>query len=489
MSHRVRRLAVSGLAAALCLTGASAALGQADSTADRMNQLESMVKAQQEQIASLQQTLAAQGAAGVEQMRVEEIKRVVQELFRDPEFRDQLPLNAGYKDGFFIRSGDDFLLKINGRMQARYTFYGKDGGNRDPGSALFGTHTGDRSNLAFNRIRLAFSGHMWDPAFTYRLELKADRTDDVSLQYAWVNYQFRDEMGLRIGVFKLPFGRQETTSSAGLQFVDRSLANELFNAGRSMTAMLHGSVLDKRLDYGVALSNGIDTNFAAGDEVDVFRSLDTNPAVTARAVYHVLYDKLGADFKGIPDLEYHKKPALDVGTSFAYSANKGDNRNFLLPYAIPDLLRGGPGGYGLANTLDTQIAQWGADMAFKYLGFSLTAEYFLRMIDVKNNTAPLALLSRRDATRHQQGGYVQAGYFIVPEKLEAVARVGGVWDIEGDNVWEFAGGMNYYIRGHNLKIQADVTSISELPVRSGAANFYNINDDIVMFRMQLQAAF
>lgn len=476
------------LAAVLVAACGSAALGQ-ENVGDRVNQLESMVQAQQQQIAALQQQLAQQQTAGVEQMRVEEIKRVVQELFRDPEFRDQLPLNAGYDKGFFIRSGQDFLLKINGLMQARYLFYGRDGGNRDVNSVLYGTHQGDRSGLDFNRIRLGFSGYVWDPNFTYRIELKADGTDDVALQYAWVNYKFIDPAQLRVGVFKLPFGRQETNSVSGLQFVDRSLANEVFNIGRSMAVMLHGSVLDKRVDYGVAISNGFRNNFDGPDEEDAFNELDTNPGISARAVWHAMYDNLGKDFLSESDIEYHKKPALDFGASFAWNADRGDRRNVLLPFQIPDAVRVGPGGYDISSAYQTNITQFGLDAAFKYLGFSTQAEYFLRMVDNKSSISPWFLNTGDSGTIHQQGGYWQAGYFIVPQKVELVARLGGIWDFGGDNMWEYAGGVNYYIRGNNLKLQADVTAINELPVRSNRVEFINQNDDIVMFRLQLQAAF
>jgi phosphate-selective porin OprO/OprP len=484
-----RGCALALLAVMVLVAGGSVAFGQ-ENMSDRMNQLESMVKAQQEQIAALQQQLAQRQAAGMDQMRVEEIKRVVQELFRDPQFRDQLPLNAGYDNGFFIRSGQDFMLRINGLMQARYTFYGKQGNNWDHNQpTVYGTHQGDRSGLEFNRLRLAFSGYALDPNFTYRFELRADDTENVSIYYAWMNYKFADEAQLRVGLFKLPFGRQETTTDQRLLLVDRSMANEIFNVGRSMGVMLHGGLFGKQLDYAVAVSNGLRNNLDSVDDEDDANELDTNPAVTARTVWHAMYDNLGKDFEGEPDLEYHKKPALDFGASFAFNADRGDEHNVLLPYQIPDPIRVGPGGYSMANTYNTNITQFGVDAAFKYLGFSTQAEYFLRIVDSKTDFSPWFLATGDSGTIHQQGAYWQAGYFIVPEKLELVARVGGIWDYGNDTMWEYAGGVNYYIRGHNLKIQADIASISELPVRASRLEFLNQNDDIVMFRLQLQAAF
>ena len=195
-----RGYALAALAVMMLAAGGSVAFGQESAvSADRMNQLESMVKAQQEQIAGLQQQLASQQAGGVEQMRVEEIKRVVQELFRDPAFRDQLPLNAGYDGGFFIRSGQDFMLRINGAMQARYVFDCiSNDRNRDHNSTVFGKDVGnDRSGMEFNRLMLSFSGYAWDPNFTYLIELRADDSESVNVHYAWMDYKFVDAAQVR----------------------------------------------------------------------------------------------------------------------------------------------------------------------------------------------------------------------------------------------------------------------------------------------------
>ncbi len=488
-----RGYALATLAAMMLVAGGSVAFGQdAAVSADRMNQLESMVKAYGEQISVLQQQLATQQAGGVEQMRVEEIKRVVQELFRDPAFRDQLPLNAGYDGGFFIRSGQDFMLKINGLMQARYVFDCiSNDKNRDHNSALYGTDVGnDRSGMEFNRLRLAFSGYAWDPNFTYRIELKADDSESVSIYYAWMNYKFLQEAQVRVGLYKLPFGRQETTSDQKLLLADRSMANEVFNVGRSMGVMLHGALFDRRLDYGVSLTNGFKNNLDSVDNPDAANALDTNPAITARTVFHAMYDQLGKDFESESDLEYHKKPALDFGASFAWNADRGDARNTTLPFAIPEKVRTGPGGFALSSANDTNITQFGLDAAFKYLGFSTQVEYFLRMIENEGSFAsPWFLNTGNNGNSHQQGGYWQAGYFIVPQKVELAARIGGIWDFNGDGLWEYAGGVNYYIHGHNLKLQADVTRINESPVASSRLDYMNQNDDMTLFRIQLQASF
>ena len=56
------------------------------------------------------------------------------------------------------------------------------------------------------------------------------------------------------------------------------------------------------------------------------------------------------------------------------------------------------------------LSKYGVDAGFKYLGFSLLSEYYFRIITNSDGAALPDLFDR--------GFYVQAGYFIIPKKLE-----------------------------------------------------------------------
>ena len=105
------------------------------------------------------------------------------------------------------------------------------------------------------------------------------------------------------------------------------------------------------------------------------------------------------------------------------------------------------------------------------------------------------LLTRQGDTTVQHGAYLQVGYFLpVPgleNKLEAVARVGAISALANgrDACWEYAGGLNYYIEGQNVKLQADITKVDEAPISSGYKSLANVNDDALIFRVQLQLTF
>ena len=275
--------------------------------------------------------------------------------------------------------------------------------------------------------------------------------------------------------------------------VDRGMANEVFNLGSALGVQVYGSLLDNKLDYYLSVTNGLNNANDRFGRSDPARELDQNPAVAARLNYHAV----GKYGKGESDLEYHEDPALDVGLSFAYMDDNGDATTPPLIYAVNDFLRDGVGGFEVTNTNGTNITQFGADAGFKWRGLAVTGEYWLRLINVSNANfgsrlvAPYYLATGRDESFHHQGAQAQVGYFVIPRKLEVVGRLGAVWDINpgGEGVWEYSGGVNYYLQGHNCKLQADVTKIYELPVRSSSANFIDVNDDITMFRVQLQVAF
>jgi len=77
------------------------------------------------------------------------------------------------------------------------------------------------------------------------------------------------------------------------------------------------------------------------------------------------------------------------------------------------------------------------------------------------------------------------------KKLEAVARFGGISTLSHsqEGTWEYAGGMNYYIQGNKVKLQTDVTKVSESPLSAPYTSLANVNDDALVFRVQLQVAF
>lgn len=474
---------------------------------DEVSQLRSLLDTQQRRIEQLEQRLAGSQQGDVEQARIDEMRRQIREILSEEEFRESLmpsTLQAGYDKGFYIRSSDElFMIKLNGMMQFRYTYYHS---HRDNRYLAPGYRRSDRSGFDINRLRLRFSGHAYSKDLTYWIELDSGAPNeyDTRLFYAWFNYRFADELQFKFGRFRTANLRADFASVATMQFVEYPMMNSVFGLGDGTGVRLWGQLFKKKLDYYVDLVNtlgGPNTRTITNDEDFFANGHDGNPAVVARLVWHALTGDaktpvvVDQHMDSPSDVEFHMDPALDVGMHYAFSEDWQDG-TLRIPFPSRSFRTGG---FGLTSSDGLQIHQIGVDSAFKWRGFSISGEYVLRILDVRNSEGPFATplyqLTGDGSTNVQHGGYVQAGYFLpIPKfenKLEVVGRVGGVSALSGglEGMWEYAGGINYHIDGHRVKLQFDVTKVTESPTSSNLYSLANVNDDALIFRVQMQVAF
>ncbi len=495
MARRVRRsagawlatLGILGMLPMVARAQASETVAKASDKAavsDKISQLESLLEAQQAKIQSLTDRIESFENQSTDAVRAAEVRKVVRELLSDTDFRESLYPDiqqVGYDKGFYIKSADaNFLLKINSYMHIRYTGQNRQTDNR----RLQGRQKQDDiSGFEIEDLYLIFTGYIHDPRLTYKIVAtgETDAAHDWSTYEAWASYKFADEINVTAGLVTLPQGRQKLNSKSALQFVDRSMANEMFQLDRSIGVALHGTIA-KRLTYVAGIANGV----ANHNDSPSREQLDTNFAYAARLAAHIL----GRPINTENDLAYSKDPQLEIGLSGGYNDDNGDSAPGAM-YSIPDRIRRGRGigGNAAADLTGTDYFQFGADVAFRYRGFSATAEYWVRSVSSDSDYSDWYRLTGRSDARHQQGGYIQAGYFIIPKKVELAARMGGVWDNDGDNAWEYAFGANYYpFSSYNFVLQADFTRIAEAPNTSTGAN-WGQNDEINMVRVQMQVKF
>jgi phosphate-selective porin OprO/OprP len=153
---------------------------------------------------------------------------------------------AGIEKGKpFLKSTDDnFRLELGGRLQADY--HGVEGGAR--------TLTGSKLDNQFlvRRARFEVDGRL------YRwigFKVEADFTEGVSLKDAYLDLRFFPELRFRAGQFKVPSSLEELTSSRFIDFVERSMVNELAPA-RDRGVMLYGDLLGGAVSYALGGFNG-----------------------------------------------------------------------------------------------------------------------------------------------------------------------------------------------------------------------------------------
>ncbi len=493
----------TGVAAA-CAAGwlAAAAAQEAEppepAAEQRVEQLEAAIGQQQQRLAELSRSLAARQ----DTQRLEILRAQIREILSEQEFREALApatMLAGYDDGFYIRSADDrFKLKFGGKIQFRFTHYGTRAGNRYLNPGL---QRDDRTGFELERVRFTFSGHVHSPDWTYLVELRSDTSDqaDVRLHYGWVNYRLAEELQFKAGIFRLASTRQQITSDSNLQFIDRPMTDAVFGLGIGLGARVWGRLADKRFEYFLDVVNSLNTTGNRVITPDP-AEMDGNPAILLRTVWHALGDNPPKDFVTQADLQQRQSPALDLAMHYAFNEDRGDARTTRIPVPRQILFDRG-GGFGLVSTNGLQIHQLGVDTAFKWRGFSATAEYILRVVDVRRTNplrgpvAPWFLASGDQSTTAQHGAYAQVGYLLpIPgfeNKLELVARVGGISALadEQEGVWEYTGGVNYYIRGNDVKLQMEVSRVYEVPTSSASSSLATVNDDALIFRTQLQLGF
>ncbi len=365
------------------------------------------------------------------QAELGELRRAVAALEERIGGDDGSQFTAGIDKRPYIKSADGkFKIELGGRLQARYTYQGRDvnRGDRD-GS--------DRSWAELERARIRVQGTLFDPRFFFRLEWDGHSDSgslgltDAFLQY--IHQTGDDDYELKIGAgqWKPFFGRQEKQSSAQQLLVDRSLANEFFNIDRNIGLWIEGR--KGKVGWETGVTTGIDSVNRDIDDGE----FDQVPAFFAHVDVDVIGDMRSYALSG-GDYKISEEPGLTTGFSVVTDQNNGSG--------------GSDEGF-----VEFKLYQFAYDFVFKYQGFSLNGEYFGRWLDFEASEVD-GEGDNDGSAIYSHGAYLEAGCMLT-EKLQAVGRGSAVWNREGPatgNAVEAGGGFNYFFKDHNLKLSLDV---------------------------------
>ena len=343
--------------------------------------------------------------------------------------------------GFTFTSSDrTFQLSLGGRGQFQYQYLDKDDVN---GPAQ------NTSVWKIRRFKVYMGGYAFSRDLTYRVQVDLAKSGTAQmLDDAWINYRFLDEAQLQAGQFKIPFSRGELTSDGALQFVDRANAVDAFKPSYDIGAMVQGKTAGGKLAYSAGLFNGTGQS----------GTRTTNSGAWAA---RLVFNPFGEMRYSEADLENTPSPLLSLGADyFANTLKRNGNTTFLDTTTSTPPYAGTAGWLGKAatgtaifdNTEKVDVGTYGFDAAFKWRGFSAQGEYFGGKAEGQT----------QGRTVHSRGYYGQAGYFLLPKKLELAARYSCVdpnRDISQDLQVEVTGAVSYYFQGHNLKLQGDYTNI------------------------------
>lgn len=394
-------------------------------------------------------------------------------------------LTAGYDRGFYIQAAEPsempFRLKVNFQNQFRYTGFAaaEDSWTDSAGNVL---PISDRNDFDIVRGRVIFSGHAIDPDLNYYLNLDYGTlgSDQVTVLLGSVSYRVSDGLELFCGKGKVPGSREWLLSSMYSHSPDRSLATTFFRPSITTGVWARGEPTETLL-YHVMVGNGFNTASSG------FRDLDTNFVYSGNLAWEP-WGRFGPLYS---DLEYRDQAAVRFGGSLTSSRQSGTASSTDAPEHIAIRLSDGTDinrvGALAPDVLISDYSLYLAnyDVGWKYRGISLSGEYYWRWLTDITGSGPIPVANQGF---FDHGFYAQAGKFVVPGRVELLARTSQIYGEIGDGA-EYAIGFNCFPRqNENWRIGFDVTQVERSPaqqIRTG----YEAGATGMMFRMQVQTMF
>jgi hypothetical protein len=396
------------LASGLALTGAASAQGT-----DAMSEI-AQLKAE---VATLK---SQNGDKWLTEERAAEIKSLVKDVLADSETRTSLQgsgATSGYNNGFFISSADgNFKLNLSLLAQARFTWNYQPGENISPDS---NNGTGDDvSTWAFEnrRTQMAFSGNVVDPSWTYMARLNYGSTIDpytpeagaVVLQDAWVNKDFGNGVGLKVGQFKSPFMAESLRNDGAQLTAERSVVDYIFSGGYTQGIMLNYTQDMFRAmgsyNNGPRAQNGT-------------WSTNSNNSISLAGRVELKAMGSWSQFDTESSLKSDES-GLVIGAAIQYYNNRGTSVDGQYNPSVGSIVYGTSidfDGTGPVNVTTTAAVDWTVDATFKSGGMNLSAAF------VGSNAGYVVDDVSQDGSDSSYGMVVQGGYRFT-DSLEAFGR-------------------------------------------------------------------
>lgn len=346
--------------------------------------------------------------------------------------------------GVKYKDNDGNYIKLGGRIQLQYHEV-----EEDTGSASDETTDG----VFFRRFRMYIEGsthELWTGKFQFDLG-NAEDDNEVAIKDAYMEYKgFKDKgIKIRIGNHNNPFSRELLTSSKKQQFVERTFVGD-HNFGtpdRNLGVHLLGTAMDKKVGYFASVASAsIDPDNKKLDfDTPVNAKVDFNEGVmtTARVDFH----PFGALKYSQGDFKNDLKATVSVA-AFNWSNDEDNNTR-------TDAVTG----LSTSGTKDDVDSVTGTEVSLAVRGYGVS-------VDAQMNSFESELVDKvskitngiyKDSETELENTSIEAGYMVIPGKLEFVA---GTSSQSADNYsedWErTAYGLNYFFEGHDVKLQFTV---------------------------------
>src|SRR6184192_3870251 len=423
--------------AAIVLLAAPPLGAQTPSASERLEKLERAVEQLQKRNAELEQEVsglkkqaasAAEVGARMKTKIMSDGKSYVEKAVVEEE---KLPV-------YVQQRGPELKLVLGGFIQANF-----EDGDVSAFEGRFG-QTALKDRFRLRRARISLTGEFAEQ-FDFKMEGDFENSDgtspsnrtDFSGTDIWLNWHRFPAAQIKIGQYKAPFGLEQLTPDTALFIIERSLPTGAITPERQIGVELWGKPFTTLwpaqkdlLTYYAGIFNGNGRNINNNDNNNFMYAgrLELMPFKDVFGKGSFL--KLGGDVLNSRD---------DKGTNISQSGNLLVNADgSLSPFTLPGA--------------DERTA-WSVDAWLKVGPFDLIGEYLQEHVNGRTvNGVPSGF-----ADFTTDGYYVTAGYFLIPKKLQAIVQ----WqDLNpgqkgNDGIYSITGGLNYYIRGDDLKLMVN----------------------------------
>jgi phosphate-selective porin OprO/OprP len=356
--------------------------------------------------------------------------------------------------GVVFRTPDDlFEGSLGFNLQVRYTHFDVD-------AAAGGE---DTNEFRVRRFKLFMSGFALDPRLSWRLQADFAAPSSRIFDDGWLNWRFSDAVSVQGGQYKTPYSRQELYNDGVIQFPERALATDAFKPSRDIGVMAAGSLGRGAFAYQAGVFGGGGQN--------TLRT-DSHVMPVARLLWNAIGTMGGSEM----DTQDHPEPALSLGVDgFLNTVRKTAPNQFdvlVLNYT-------GPAGWLGRNIPrfetdeEIDVKSWELESQFKWRGLSLQGEYYVGQ--AKGDTSGTRV--------YAYGWYAQAGYFILPKKLDLAARYSFVdYDRSrsNDGVSVINTAATWYFRANSMKLVIDYSR-----THRQRAGLPPANDQAILVQAQL----
>lgn len=372
-----------------------------------------------------------------------------------------------WRDGKTRITTDLAYLEMSNRVQVRYTHEFPDDTITLPGTGGPGD---SRGSFRIRRAKFKLEGWLFhppgvapapvtQPKISYELQLNWPALTGTNigaiLEDANIAVDPTGSGKFRVlfGQFKVPFGRQEMTSSGNQSMVDRWIGSGDLSRGRDTGVAVQGALRNNTIEYRAGIFNGngltrtLNDNASFQSNVRLMWQPNGSQPLAQRAwISGALYSE--SDFEST------------IVPIYAFAFN----------YEHNDFHRTTTG-----NDLKSDV--FGIDGIYKYKGIFATGEYYYRKRTPETGNKFNA-----------DGGFIQFGVMLNQFRTWEASFRYGSRDVNSrlgnDTLDEIRGGISYYYRRHTLKLQADV---GRLGTGLGATAGTRRKD--IEFRMQSQFVF